>query len=316
MIDILMAAYNGSLYIKEQIESIIHQSYTDWRLTVGDDRSSDETAAIVREIADKYNLTEGTEKIRLNINGQAFGGAAGNFLHLIQKTDAEYVMFSDQDDRWHPDKIEKTLSAMKKLEDQYGTDIPLLVYTDLAVVDSKLRPIADSFINYMKIPPVIYPERLLIQNSVTGCTIMMNRALCIKLQKVHSADRILMHDHFAALIADIMGHIAFVPEATIDYRQHGDNSVGAADARSLSYLWHRYRRGKKQFREDLYNSMVQAGYFYSLFREDLEENKEGRLLLQYSKLTDKNKWTRICFYIRHRAIKYGFIRAVMQIVWG
>lgn len=316
MIDILMATYNGSLYIEAQIASIIRQTCSEWRLIVGDDRSEDETATIVGRIADNYNRTVGTEKIQLYVNAQSCGGAAGNFLLLLQKAKAEYVMFSDQDDVWHPDKIKKSLDAMHTLEKLYGPETPLLVYTDLAVVDQGLRSMADSFFDYMKIPPVMYPERLLLQNSVTGCTVMINRALYLRLQRAEDTGRVLMHDHFAALIAVFLGQFIFVPEATIDYRQHGDNSIGAADARSLSYLWRRYRRGKKQFRRDLYNSMNQASYFYTLYQNELKNTQKGQLLLEYSGLSHKNKWTRISFYVKHRAIKYGFVRAVMQMIWG
>ena len=321
MVEVLLAAYNGSLYIEDQIKSIMNQSYKDWKLVVGDDGSKDETVAIVNNIADNYQRKIGDgsmaqPQITVKINEKPCGGPAGNFLQLLKSANGDYIMFSDQDDVWHPDKIEKTMKAMEKLEQTYGKDIPLLVYTDLRVVDSELKPIADSFINYMKLPKEIILSRLLIQNNVTGCTIMLNRTLCELLKRVDQPDKILMHDHFAALAAEVLGHVAFVPEATIDYRQHGDNSVGASDARSFTYLWHRYRRGKKNFRRDLYNSMIQAGYFYSLYEKEIENNVNKKKIYSYSKLNERKKWSRIWFYVKYRALKYGWIRAVMQIVWG
>lgn len=316
MVEILLAAYNGSLYIEEQINSIIHQSYKDWRLVVGDDVSKDETAAIVQRIAEKYNRQNGSSVIRLKVNEKACGGAAGNFMQLLRNASGEYIMFSDQDDVWHSDKVERTLKTMQQLEKTYGSNKPLLVYTDLCVVDADLKPISDSFVDYMKLPPKIVLSRLLLQNSVTGCTIMMNRALCELLKRVDSPEKILMHDHFSALTAAALGHTAFLPEATISYRQHGDNAVGAANARSFSYLWQRYRRGKKKFRQDLYNSMVQAGYFYSLYKNEIKDETIKKLIYEYSNLIGAKKWTRIRFYIRNRALKYGRIRTVMQLVWG
>lgn len=323
VIDILLASYNGALYIKEQIKSIIAQTNKEWRLWIHDDCSSDNTMAVAAEAAEGLychgfdtGATDANCSIVIRKNARPYGNAAGNFIGLLEDASAEYAMFCDQDDVWHPDKIEKTLALMKKMEKRYGKDVPLLVYTDLAVVSDKLEMIDPSFIHYMKIPQKITLNRLLIQNSVTGCTIMMNRTLYEYLRRVKSTDKILMHDHFAALIAAAFGKIGFVPEATMDYRQHGNNSVGAANARSLAYLWGRYRRGKKQFRRDLYNSMVQAGYFYQLYGDYIKDEKKKQLIYEYSQLTNRNKWQRMRFYWENHALKYGWLRAVMQIIWG
>ena len=87
-------------------------------------------------------------------------------------------MFCDQDDVWLPSRIEKPLERMKKLEDSLGPDTPILVHTDLAVVDEDLRPLGPSFWKYGRIDPRSGDNlgRLLVRNVVTGCATTINRA--------------------------------------------------------------------------------------------------------------------------------------------
>ena len=322
MIDILMATYNGGVYIKEQIQSIIDQSYKNWRLVIHDDASSDDTVDKAMDMAQVLarQLREENDgsirSIQISVNQPASGGPAANFLGLVGSATSEYAMFCDQDDVWHPDKVEKTLEKMLELEEKYGKETPLLVYTDLVVVDAHLKEMAPSFMEYMKLPTDLTLNRALLQNGVTGCTVMMNRALYEKLRLAKDTDKIIMHDHFATLIAVAFGAFIRVEESTIDYRQHGDNSVGAADAKSFAYLWARYRRGKKMFQKDMYNSTVQAGYFYELYKDDIRDEDKKKLIYEYSQLFSKNKLQRVCFYIKNRVLKYGWIRTVMQIIWG
>ncbi len=321
MIDILMATYNGENYIKEQIDSIIAQTYNNWRLIIHDDQSVDRTVSIAKAAALDLSQETGTgyvgkQQILVTVNTQPCKGAAANFLGLLKAASSDYAMFCDQDDVWNPDKIEKTLRYMKKMEKKYGKDIPMLVYTDLSVVDAHLQVLAPSFLAYMNLPPKLELPRLLFQNSVTGCTVLMNRALCRLLQKAGDTKYIVMHDHFAALTAVALGKAFLLPEATIQYRQHGDNSVGASDAKSAAYLWKRYRQGKKKFRKDLYRTMIQAGYFLQLFQDEIKDERVKLLLKQYSHLYCRKKVPRVIFYIKNRIIKYGWLRAVMQMVWG
>lgn len=321
MVDILLATYNGEKYIKEQINSIIAQTYKNWRLIIHDDQSSDATVEEAHKAAlacdgNSVQFCGGKSQIQITVNAQACQGAAANFIGLLQEARGEYAMFCDQDDVWNCDKIEKTLKCMKKMEKKYGTDTPILLYTDLAVVDDHLQLISSSFIEYMNLPRHTVMPRLLFQNNVTGCTVLMNRALYKLLQEIQSPDQVVMHDHFAALTAAVLGKVGYLKEATIQYRQHGDNSVGASDAKSIAYLWKRYRQGKAAFRQELYRTMIQAAYFYELYEEKIKDQKIKKLIRQYSLLYQRKKRYRTFFYIKNHVIKYGWIRAVMQIIWG
>jgi len=110
-IDILLSTYNGEQYLRNQIESIINQTYKNWRLLIRDDGSQDKTIEIL-----EYYLRKHKDKIVLIEDGQKHLGASKSFFRLLGYSDAKYIMFCDQDDVWLPYKIEKTYNKMKELE--------------------------------------------------------------------------------------------------------------------------------------------------------------------------------------------------------
>lgn len=132
-VDILLATWNGERYLAEQIDSILAQSYSNWRLLIRDDGSSDGT----RDIIGRY-VSENPERLELIEGGAPGLGACGNFAYLMAHATSDYVMFCDQDDVWLPHKAERLLEEMQRLEEQHGTDQPLLVHSDLKVVGPDL----------------------------------------------------------------------------------------------------------------------------------------------------------------------------------
>lgn len=229
-IKILLAAYNGQEYLAEQIDSILNQSIQNWQLLVRDDGSDDGTVRILEDYANRL-----PDKIRLITDNGSRLGANLNFGKLLEYADAEYVMFSDQDDVWLPNKIELTLNAMKAAEKVYP-DKPILIHTDLQVADSKLNIIADSLWVYQK----LFPEagnnlnRIMAQNVVTGCTVMINKkALVVSLPVPPEA---IMYDWWLALNVCRHGKIIYVSIPSVLYRQHSGNQVGAQRARKINIV--------------------------------------------------------------------------------
>ena len=171
-IDVLLATYNGARYLRPQIESILGQEDVSFRILVRDDGSVDETPAVIEH----YRRTRPDRFIRLS--GSDHLGAVGNFACLLREAKAPYAALSDQDDVWAPHKLRTLVGAMRGLESRYGADTPLLVHSDLTVVDETLRERHSSFWRYSGFDPrdTSLP-RMLIKNTVTGCATLLNRAL-------------------------------------------------------------------------------------------------------------------------------------------
>jgi glycosyltransferase involved in cell wall biosynthesis len=126
MIDIILAAHNGRQYLKEQLDSILEQDFTDFRLIIRDDASNDGTVELLNMYSALY-----PDKIQLLDGSEASGSAKNNFFILMKATTAPYVMFADQDDVWEKDKVQKAFDHIKKMEKKHGGDknrvIPCLI---------------------------------------------------------------------------------------------------------------------------------------------------------------------------------------------
>lgn len=221
MVDILMATYNGGKYIVEQIDSILNQNYNDWKLYIRDDGSKDNTINIVKEYIEKY-----PDKIILIEDGRRNLGPKLNFGELLKNSKSEYCMFCDQDDVWMEEKVSLTLNKMIELEKQYGKDKPILIHTDLKVVNERLDVINESFWNFMSLDPKRKAiNKLLVENTITGCTMMINRKLKEEIKEI--PEKCEMHDWWIALVASSIGVIYTIEKPTILYRQHENNQIGA-----------------------------------------------------------------------------------------
>ena len=311
MIDILLATYNGEKYIKELMDSLMLQKCEEeFCIRIRDDGSKDATVKILLEYQRRY-----PKKILIEQNIVPTGSAKYNFFKLLEDAQGEYIMFCDQDDIWEENKIQITLDAMKAKETE-KCGCPKLVCTDLKVIDEKKNVLADSFWNYMNLEAGGKLRRLILQNNVTGCTMMVNRTLLTLMKKKVKIDNILMHDHYAALLALLFGEIVYLNEAPILYRQHTANSVGAKDAKSISYLLERWGRGKKKYQKDLFASARQVNEILYCFSDEKFEESSRKLLEEYARIEKMDKLQRIHFYFKFKVFKYGWIRCIMGLIWG
>lgn len=275
-IEILMATYNGSLYITEQIESILAQTYKDWILTISDDGSGDNTVDIIESYVAKY-----PQKIRRISGGHSFGNAREHFFWLMQNCTSDYICFCDQDDVWQANKLELFINAMGKLEFANGTELPLLVFSDLRVVDEKLNTIHPSImlLQQQKAEIADYRE-LLFKNVVNGNAMMINAPLAKLASKCKSPSDTIMHDWWIAITAARFGKIAYIDEATIHYRQHSGNDVGAKKTHGL--LFYVKKLLNMQEAQIVFNRKAkQAGVFLDTFANALPE-EECAVLKAYS----------------------------------
>ena len=221
---ILLGTYNGARFVEEQIKSIQGQTVNNWNLLVRDDASDDGTVELIA------GLAKDDERIQWVKNGQGRLGIVGNFgelMRIAHSEGADYIFLSDQDDVWTSTKIAEQFTYLRKMEECYGENTPILVYSDLEIVDEQLRRIHPSFMSYQGLTHESRdPLRVLLtQNFVTGCATAINRPL-LNLA-VPLPPNVIMHDWWLALCGAACGQLAYLPQALLRYRQHAANQLGA-----------------------------------------------------------------------------------------
>lgn len=300
--EILLAVYNGESFLAEQIDSILGQDCADWHLKISDDGSVDASVGIIEDYTRRF-----PEKIGRVYPPHRFGNARDHFFWLMKNCEADYMLFCDQDDVWHSDKVRKTVDALKTAEAEFGAEMPILVFTDQTVVDEKLRVIAPSLMELQRQDPYAQDYRnLLIKNVVTGCTAGINRALAELAGKCTAPEKTIMHDWWLGLVAARFGKMVYLDESTMEYRQHGDNSVGAKDVKKISYVLEKFIHPQK-IKTHVITKKSQAKVFWETYQTELSTN-ENTLLLEFSKeKTALQAKKRFLEYIPSRLRKVFFL---------
>lgn len=305
-IRILVAAWNGSAYLRPLLDSLLAQDDGDYDIVVSDDGSTDDTPQILTDYAARH-----PEKIQFYQSGHRFGSAQLHFYHLMSVfQDAPYLMFCDQDDVWHPDKVRLTRAAMERLTPDGA---PALVHTDLRVVDRKLQEIAPSFLRFSGLNGRrVALSDLLVQNVVTGCTMMINRPLARLCCSVPPRAEMRMHDWWLALLAAACGKIGFLDEATIDYRQHGGNVVGAKNVKSPAYLLRRLQNNN--FHDSFLETTAQAAALAEAYGDRMPP-EQRRLCEVFASLPQRSKPERLRLCRQYHFYKQSLPRRIGQVLW-
>ncbi len=300
-VDILLATFCGAELLEQQINSILKQSYPNWRLVVSDDSSMDGTLDTLRRYSDRHeveflSVEEGSRQL----------GVKANFSKLLKYSRSNYMMFCDQDDVWLPDKVASTLEKMIDLEKMYGKGTPILVHTDSKVVDDELNIISESFWSYQKISPQKREtiNRLLVQNVVTGCTVMINKSL--RDLALPIPDNAVMHDWWLALVASAFGKIDHIDQPTMLYRQHSGNEIGAKRWNGLFVLKNIFGNNG-QVHGGIVKAQEQARAFLERYQGKLPEDKRA-IVECFANIDQRPYLERVCLLIKHRLFKAGLVR--------
>lgn len=295
MVDVLLATYNGAKYLESQLDSILAQTHQNFRLLVSDDGSLDATPAIL----ERYRARFG-ERLVLVPNPAPGQGVVRNFENLmaasLQDGLAAWAAFADQDDVWLPRKMELSLDAMLLAERSHA-GMPCLVHSDLTVVDAELRVISDSFAKYQRMDShQCSPLSLLSVNQVTGCTMMVNRALLQ--MALPLPPETIMHDWWCALVSGSGGRV-FLDAPLILYRQHGANQLGAKDRSLKTRLQRLFVNGRGVFRR-----VRELGRATELQAQALRKRLgalglDGGYVSKYLAFRDRPLWARLVGYRRY-----------------
>ncbi len=275
-IQILMSTYNGEKYISEQIDSILNQSIGLESLFIlaRDDGSSDSTLAILEYY--KTNYPNNFDFFLGNNIGPCY-----SFLDLVSKAnhDYDYFAFSDQDDFWLPQKLEKAINILNTKDNSK----PQLYSSKYTIVDSKLNKIEGQ--NAKKVNFTSF-ENSLIENVATGCTEVFNREMLVLLNKVNETKTkgFFMHDWVLYMLGTSLGDYIYDDNEYLLYRQHENNVLGASRGRFNNItrkikLFFKYNSG------DIIRANARA--FNQVYGDSLQVNHK-KLLEQFSSNTFKN----------------------------
>ena len=306
-IEIIMATYNASKFLNAQLESLFSQTNQDFKVIIRDNHSSDNTPQLLQDWEGRH-----PEKIRV-FYGDKNIGVIGNFAFLLEQTKAPYVMFSDADDVWLPNKIEKTLKLMRQQEERWGKNTPLLVHTDLQVVDGSLNLVSSSFWGHSRLrgDRNITLNRALTENVITGCTMMINRALADLATPIPL--EVAMHDAWLGLAASAFGKVVPLREATILYRQHGNNDTGAQRYGWFSLIKKiRQRERREKVAATRQKRRRQAEHFLHRYGDRLTKEQKG-LIEIYLSVQKTSLIGRGYKLWKYDLFESGFLRKLFQL---
>ncbi|WEV45408.1 glycosyltransferase family 2 protein [Streptococcaceae bacterium ESL0687] len=278
-VNILMPTYNGARFLADQIKSIQNQTFTDWHLLIRDDGSTDKTPDIIREFValdDRISFINDSNQIE-NL------GTIASIFELVKSESADFYFFCDQDDIWLPEKLALTLAEA----DHHDNSRAVMYYTDLKVVDQDLKVVSESMIRSQSHHANTSLVAELTENTVTGGVSMINHALA---ELWTSADDIIMHDWYLALLAASTGELVYIDVPTQLYRQHDSNVLGARTLRKRMKNWIRPWKLVAKYWWLIKSSQAQAKKLLELPNLD-SENRE--LVENFVKLDTGNLRTRV-----------------------
>lgn len=295
---ILMATYNGQLYLEEQINSIIRQTHSNWKLIIRDDCSNDNTLYILRT----FEISDPRISLILDYHGNV--GCTQNFSKLLEIISpiATYIMFCDQDDIWKDNKIESSLSSMKMLEEEHGSEANLFIYGTYTLIDEKGKLLDEPSPNYST-PPKL--NLLLSQGYVYGCTMMINSGLANCSASIPiSAEN---HDYWISLVASMCNaKVIYVEEPLLFYRQHSQNVSG-------SYKDSSFFRRIKRFFGPQEKELIESRYkmFVSLKNHFLHLGIENKLLNEYIASFQRGRFATVSFCLKNNIRRRGLMQTLI-----
>ena len=299
-LSVALCTYNGGKFISEQLQSIAAQTVLPAELVICDDHSTDNTLENLNVFAKNAPFP-----VRIYNNDESLG-VIRNFEKAILLCKGDYVALSDQDDVWLPDKLEKSMALMKKEEEKHaGKKLPILVHSDLKVVDQNLKVISESLMHMQKIHNENSEhalKTLLVQNYVTGCTVIINKEL--KEVATPFPNGIIMHDWWLALLAASEGKIAYLEESAILYRQHGENSVGAKKYFSKKNL--KKALSFNEMKSQIKKTILQVAVFSEYKPYTYLEGR--KIAEEYVEYIDRKNYSAIS---RKGIHKQGFLRNIL-----
>lgn len=290
-VDILMATYNTKIeYLKKQIESILNQTYKNINLLISDDCSPNKE---VEKTLEEYAKKDKRIKIYKTEHNL---GYTKNFEYLLQKSTSKYICFSDHDDIWYPQKIEKSLEKLKQ-------DDVDLVYCNCHQIDENDQIIKQDYFKYKNMPLIKKHSKLAISRYAgIGCSQLFTKE--VKEKALPFLKSVIAHDWLIGFIANEGKGISHINEALFGYRLHKSNVFGGRSLKQNLYLWKekngnsiesysKYRQEKVIDKAYLYGAKMCLEYSQKL--QDEKSEKWIKKLIKYYESIKKSKYINFRF---------------------
>lgn len=290
---ILLSTYNGSRFLRQQLDSLYAQTYPNITILVRDDASMDNTREVLSAEQAKGRIQQVESDCNLGVTASFF-----ELLQVTAKTDTGYLAFCDQDDIWFPDKVERAVSALSLYSES-----PALYCSRLAIVDEELSELSLS-----TIPQKTGFGNALVENIAVGCTMVLNRAAIDILCQKRLPDEVYIHDWWCYLVISCFGRIIYDDEPSIQYRQHHNNAIGAASsfAGELQRKAKRFVNGRRWISE-------QVDTFNELFGDQLPPKQ--RELIELFIKGKSSLWHRVLLACSNKIWRQKFIdNVILRIV--
>lgn len=299
MISIALATYNGSKYLREQLDSILAQSMDDFEVVACDDCSTDETPQILEEYASK----DSRFKVFSNKNNLGF---KKNFEHILTLCKGEFIAFCDQDDIWEPDHL-------KILYNNIGNND--CIGANSLIIDEKGVSQNKTLLEHWPIHVMPKNEKELFQHelysNVIQGTASLIRASLIK-QALPIPEDIKYHDYWFALVAGLNEKCKYIGDVVLKYRRHSNN---ASEYQKFT-IWnaikdlYRFSKDRKGFYQDSINLLN------NLTRQETLLSDKQKLISDalefYINLSEnKNRFSILWFYIKN----YNVITFSKKSIW-
>lgn len=308
-VEILLTTYNTNhKYLKEQIDSILNQTYSNISLLISDDCSTDEE---VIEILKDYEKKD--KRIRLFLQEKNLGYNR-NFEFLLKCSGADYIMFCDHDDIWNEDKVEKSLK--KLIENQVD-----MVYCNSKQINEKGEVIRENYFKYKNVPLINGKSHLAISRCIgIGCSQIITKN--VKNKMLPFLDSVIAHDWLAAFIANENKGITYIEEPLFSYRLHNSNVFGGRSLAQNLSRWKEengtsYKSYLKYRKENVIDKAYLDGAKMCLYYSRNEENKKFlKELISYYEDLEKSKYVNfhIIKYFKFLAGKNLFKKMIKEIV--
>jgi len=220
-IGVVVATRDGRRFIGEQLGSILAGVRPPDRVIVTDDDSGDETVALARDLLQESGVAH-----EIVVNRPALG-VAGNVANAVARLDTDVVVLSDQDDRWHRDRL-------AAVAERFADPEVVLAHGDADLVDADGNPLGGTLFGRLEVSRAelrgiaegraydVYLRR----NLATGATMAVRRAAIADALHVPEG---WVHDEWFAIVAATRGRVVVETAPLIDYRLHGANQIGAAE---------------------------------------------------------------------------------------